>query len=370
MKLLFCISGLSAGGGEKQFVNLLEGFDKGPETLRVHVFGNRKDVYFKEVHSLESPVHYSEINPRKKLLSFFNFFKDLKKIVAEYKPDIIYARLFKAIVAVRVLRMFGLTKARVITSIRTDFKIQHPWVKMAELLLLPFSHMVVTNHKPTYDLIRKYFPDSVSYIPNGIETKSLVSSPLQIDFWKENTLKILCVGRFVLRAKKQNVLLRALDYLRKNAPHIRFKCILIGEGKDKKKILSLIETLTLKEYVQLLPPVTDLRGYYQKADVLIHPSVAEGCPNVVLEAMLSGLPVIVSAYVGRLGIIDDRHNGLVTRTNDYKDFAEKLMELYKFREHDISIMKENAKKTVLQSFSCANMIQNYRELFQKVMSLS
>lgn len=370
MKLLFCISGLAAGGGEQQFVNLLQGFDKGPDTLRVHVFGNRKDVYYKEVHSLVSPVHYSEINPRKKWAAFFAFFRDLKKIVAEYKPDVIYARFFKVTVAVRMLRMMGLTNARIITSIRMDFKAQYPMAKLAEIALLPFSHMVVTNHKPTHDLIRKYFPNNVTYIPNGIETKMLLSRPLQIDFWKENTLKILCVGRLAIRSKKQDTLLKALDYLRKNAPHIRFKCIFIGEGKDKKKILSLIETLTLKEYVQLLPPVPDLRGYYQKADVLIHPSVAEGCPNVVLEAMLAGLPVIVSAYVGRLGIVQDRHNGLVTPSNDYKDFANKLMELYKFHEHEITIMKENAKKTVLQSFSCENMIDNYRELFQKIVTPS
>lgn len=371
MKLLFCISGLAAGGGEKQFVNLLQGFDNGPDTLRVHVFGNRKDVYYKEVDTLVSPIHYSEINPHKKWASFFAFLKDLKKIVAEYKPDVIYARLFKVSLAVRILRMMGLTDARIITSIRTDFKVQYPWwAKMAEIALLPLSHMVVTNHKPTHDLIRKYFPDNVTYIPNGIETRARLSRPLQIDFWKENTLKILCVGRLAVRTKKQDVLLKALDYLRKNAPHIRFKCIMIGEGKDKKKILSLIENLTLKEYVQLLPPVPDLQGYYQKADVLIHPSVAEGCPNVVLEAMLAGLPVIVSAYVGRLGIVYDKHNGLVTPSNDHKDFAEKVMELYKFHEHEITIMKENAKKAVLQSFSCASMINNYRELFHKMMTSS
>jgi glycosyltransferase involved in cell wall biosynthesis len=66
----------------------------------------------------------------------------------------------------------------------------------------------------------------------------------------------------------------------------------------------------------------EVKLYYQDADIFVLPSLSEGMPNVVLEAMASGLPIIMTPCEGSKELVTD--NGIITSLDDLKDNIIKL----------------------------------------------
>lgn len=108
-----------------------------------------------------------------------------------------------------------------------------------------------------------------------------------------------CIGCVALfTAVKNHVfLLEAFALARKSAPQLRL--VLIGDGPLRAQIESDIQRLNLSEAVVLTGAVNDVPERMQALDMLALPSLYEGFPNVLVEAQMSGLPILVSDQVTR-----------------------------------------------------------------------
>lgn len=69
-----------------------------------------------------------------------------------------------------------------------------------------------------------------------------------------------------------------------------------------------------------------------QSDCLVLPSLSEGTPNVILEAMASALPVVASSLPGICEIVNDRVTGLLVKPGDINDLAQKLLEMTRNRD--------------------------------------
>jgi len=105
---------------------------------------------------------------------------------------------------------------------------------------------------------------------------------------------VLFVGN-LLPVKGPDVLVDACDRLARRG--VRFQCQLIGQGSMRGAVERQIGDRGLADWVKLVGsrPLEELPAWYRRASVLVLPSYSEGVPNVLLEALASGTPVVVSA---------------------------------------------------------------------------
>ncbi|MFX0137732.1 MAG: glycosyltransferase family 4 protein, partial [Candidatus Hodarchaeota archaeon] len=196
--------------------------------------------------------------------------------------------------------------------------------------------------------VKKYIFDcnkqikNVDVISPGVDTKSFqteVDLSKKIEFNPKNYYVILSVGRNHPK-KAYSDLIRALYLVKKEVPNI--KCILVGNFFES--LIPLISELNLKNEVLIagnIPeksnrylklPCKELISLYQISDVFVLPSLIEGFPQVLLEAMASGLPIVATDVPGNKDAIIDGKNGFLVPVKDIQKLAESIILLIKNRE--------------------------------------
>jgi glycosyltransferase involved in cell wall biosynthesis len=180
------------------------------------------------------------------------------------------------------------------------------------------------------DLARRFAPDvAVAVIPNGVDTATFhpaspsppagpafpagSASPVGPASPDNGPVRLLAVGRLV-QQKGLDVLLTALA-----GPGLeRVELDIVGDGERRPDLERQAGQLGLMARVRF-PGWMDrdhLAGVYRRADVFVLPSRDEGMPNVVLEAMASGLPVIASRIAGACDMVVDGETGLLLPPDD------------------------------------------------------
>jgi glycosyltransferase involved in cell wall biosynthesis len=120
--------------------------------------------------------------------------------------------------------------------------------------------------------------------------------------------------------------------------------------------------------VVLTGPRDDIAGLMQHLSVFCLTSVSEGMPNVVLEAMAAGLPVVATRVGDLPDLIEHGRNGFLTGVNDVEAFAEHVERLL-LQPELARRVGENARTSVLGSFGCRRMAQEIEALYQKLLAL-
>ncbi len=126
----------------------------------------------------------------------------------------------------------------------------------------------------------------------GVDTEYF--SPGKADFETNSVPKVLCVGNFFLRSKRQDLALRIFSLVRAGVPSARL--ILVGHGTYEKDCRELADELGLAESVDFvgLCERSEVLKLLRTAKVFLFCSESEGLPNVLLEAQAVGVPVVAS----------------------------------------------------------------------------
>jgi glycosyltransferase involved in cell wall biosynthesis len=165
-------------------------------------------------------------------------------------------------------------------------------------------------------------------------------------------IKFISVGRLVNWHKGYDVAIKAFNIIKMRYPNLSFQYNILGEGIDRPFLERLIEEYDLKDSIKLsgwCNPDKILEEM-QKSHVFIHPSHFDPFPNVVLEAMAVGLPVIGSNAAGSvLDRLNNKVNGMIFQDNDVHMLAEHLNYLIQ----NISILSSmsQAARATAESFS-------------------
>ena len=135
---------------------------------------------------------------------------------------------------------------------------------------------------------------------------------------------ILAVGRLQWN-KNFSTLIEATAMLRANG----WLLLIVGQGSEQGRLLGLVRARGLEGRVRFLGACSEMESLYAGADILAHPALLEPYGNVVLEAMSSGLPCIVSpaGNVGLSGDLTDGTNALFADPRDPGDWANKITRL-------------------------------------------
>ena len=184
-------------------------------------------------------------------------------------------------------------------------------------------------------------------LPHGVDTRRFQPRP----FPANGTLRLLAVGRLVEK-KGFDVLIRAVARL-----GFPFTLDIVGEGPERPQLEKLIAVHRLAESVRLCGGVThaELPALYTAAHVVVVPSVVDqdgdrdGLPNVLLEAMASGRPVVASDVAAIRNAITPAKTGLLVPPGNEYQLAKALNALMLLPELR-SNLAQNARELVVRDF--------------------
>ena len=135
---------------------------------------------------------------------------------------------------------------------------------------------------------------------------------------------ILCVGE-LLPNKNQQMAIRMMPEIIKQCPSTTL--LIAGNGSEKNNLENLVSKLGLQNNVKLLGYVTNLQDYQHIADVCVSCSKREGLPLNIVEAMMSGTPVVATQNRGHRELIRDGESGYLVSVDDTRLMASRVMDL-------------------------------------------
>ncbi|MDO8788274.1 MAG: glycosyltransferase family 4 protein [Sulfuritalea sp.] len=195
-------------------------------------------------------------------------------------------------------------------------------------LLAPFRRRilrdalaVVANSNGLKTLSEHADPVPVTVIVNGVDHERF--KPV-IPTQPRQAFRFLFVGRLNEQKNVALLLWAFADLAKQQAPAARLK--IVGDGPLKPALLAQTHALGIADLVEWAPWQSReaMLGLYAEADCLVNPSLYEGMPNVVLEAMACGVPVIASAVAGNIDVIEDDVDGLLFPSCDQLALSDAL----------------------------------------------
>ncbi|MBO5094464.1 MAG: glycosyltransferase family 4 protein [Lachnospiraceae bacterium] len=245
-----------------------------------------------------------------------------------------------------------------IPGFQDRFRVIYKLIGPFEKIIWKNAAALVANSKGLKTLAEKFdCRKEIQTIPNGVDIK----------FFEENAEKkeaeeyrILFVSRLIERKGLQFV----LPQLRRLQKACKKKIMLtvVGDGPYRTELEHLVKEEGIEDCVKFVGQKnkSELQAYYKDADVFILPSKKEGMPNVVLEAMASGLPIVMTPCEGSEELIDG--NGYVAEAGA---FAEKLETLSKDSGLRMR-MGQRSVELVYERFLWSGVAKEYGHILEKV----
>jgi glycosyltransferase involved in cell wall biosynthesis len=256
----------------------------------------------------------------------------LRRIIADYRPDILESRNIKSHFLVRML---GLHKRYPWVAWNHGYT-ERDWLDRAYSQLdrwsLQAAFRVVTVCRPFAETLERRGIDGrkTTILHNFV--KPFVPAPtedvegLRRSLGVQNQAVILAVGR-LSSEKGHAILLQAAARLEKMNEAPDFRVVVVGDGPEQENLQRLTARLGIGQRIVMAGFQADVRPYYCLSTLLALPSYSEGSPNVVLEAMAAGLPIAATAAGGVPEILEDGVTGLMVTPGDPQAMAEAILRI-------------------------------------------
>jgi glycosyltransferase involved in cell wall biosynthesis len=173
----------------------------------------------------------------------------------------------------------------------------------------------------------------------------------------------------ILRLKGVHTLIEAFAALLKDYKRNDMLLLLIGEGSERRGIEHVVKALKIENEVLLLgeKPHDEIPLWVNSADVFVLPSLSEGFPLVIPEAMMCGVPIVATDVGGVPEAVIDGRTGLLVRPNDAFSL-EKAIRAYLDNEQFTRRITENARR-MAENFTWAINAEKNLALYSTLLNL-
>ncbi|MDR1962340.1 MAG: glycosyltransferase [Planctomycetaceae bacterium] len=359
LKLAFCITELYIGGAERALCELAIRLDKTRFSVTVYSLQARpENDTMSCVPRLEAAgisVRFLNMHGRKSFpIGFFR----LRKFLKEQQPDCVLSFLFHANLLSR-LAAWSLGIKHVFSGIRVAEKKARwhltfdRWTSRLVEKYVCVSHSVATFSETVGRLPK----EKIVVIPNGIDV-----TPFSLPVEKRNW--IIFIGRLTQQ--------KGVDWLVNTAPHWLlklpdWKLVIVGDGEERDGLLIRIKSGNDYEgsesnQIVLTGWRADAAKLLTMSKILVLPSRWEGMPNVVLQAMAAGIPVVATEVEGISELLGENAADQTCRFGDDKMLTERILTLA--TDSDLAEQLGNKNRNrAKQFFSMETVVRSYEELF-------
>ncbi|MGE4284011.1 MAG: glycosyltransferase family 4 protein [Clostridia bacterium] len=303
-------------------------------------------------------------------LSNMRAYKEVKALIIREKYDIVHVHTPVA-AAVTRLAIKNIPNIKVIyTAHGFHFYKGAPlknWLLYypIEKHLSKYTDVLITINLEDYERAkRKFKAKKIEYVPGvGIDINKFQS--VSVDREKKraelgipkDAYVMLSVGE-LNENKNHSTVIKALKKV--NNPNITY--IICGIGPLKDKLDSLIEKLELTTQVKLLGYRPDIPEILKISDLFVFPSYREGLSVSLMEAMISGLPVICSIIRGNTDLIHEGKGGYLVEPNDIDGFASAIRKIISNQEKSKEFVQYNKERII--EFSDDRVLERMDEIYR------
>jgi glycosyltransferase involved in cell wall biosynthesis len=299
--------------------------------------------------------------------------KRIREIVQSRRPDIVQTHNVKSHFLVRLL---GIKRESRWIAFQhgytwTDLKMRA--YNQLDRFSLSAADRVVTVCGAFAERLRRtgVSPDQIEIQHNTV--KPFIAPPsVQVDEIRrrlaipQEALVIIAAGR-LSREKGHNDLVRAFAALQQEPDIPRCRLLIAGDGPERESIEHAAKSLRIADSLILLGQVDNVAPYYALADLMVLPSHTEGSPNVLLEAMAAGLPVVATTVGGVPEILRNGETGLLVQRSDIVGMAKaikKLLEDKSLRERFGAVGKVEARRYDPEHY-CKSLLEIYSRVLDR-----
>lgn len=354
MKIMQIMPEFGLAGAEIMCENLIYGLKSLNQELIIVSFYDFHSAITKRLEDNGFKIVY--LNKKKGF--DFSIFLKLRKLIREEKPDVIHTHRYVMPYVIPVV-MFNkkIKKIHTIHSIAT--KEQGKFGKFLSKIFYKLNIVVPIAISPlvkeTICKVYKLKSCRVPMIFNGIDmSKSIVKD----DYSFKNHIKILHIGRFA-EVKNHKMIVKAFLNIIKIYPNAILQ--LIGDGVLKEEIIKLVKELKLQDNVEFIGLIDNVFPYLYNADIFILPSIYEGMPITLIEAMTTGLPIVATNVGGIPDMITNEENGVLIK-NDINVLFDALIKF--INDKELREYCGNHAKMKAKEFSSKIMADNYLQIYK------
>ncbi len=386
-RVLFAITQSEYGGAQRFLNNLINRFDRtkfesflivgassGEEFLNKSAKGAVTEIF--RIESLKREVN---------LFSDLKAYGKFKKTVETLKPDVVFLVSSKAgfigSLAVKSInkKLGADKKIKVIYRIGGwSFNDPLPWWKKKLFIILEkisagWKDIIIVNNQHDLDQAKNYKirpKKEIHIIPNGLDVYKMDFLPKDearlrlFEKISKQLGKIFQVKTIVgtianfYQTKGLTYLIDAAEHFKNNDSLVFF---IVGDGPERSNLEKMITEKGLNKKVILLGQIPDAFRYLPAFDIFVLPSIKEGFPWALIEAMAAKLPVISTAVGAVPEIIENEKNGYIIGPANSILIAAKIKELLadEFRRQEMAIQ---AHQTILLKYGLDKMVRQIEEL--------
>jgi glycosyltransferase involved in cell wall biosynthesis len=362
MKVLFIIPHLTWGGAEKQLALLARGLQARRCQVLVCALAGGRDATA-GLDKAGVPVEIlgtgGRLDPRPLARLWRRLRAFLPDVVHTWRP---YGNLLGRLIAA------GATAAPVVATAHLPRDVPHAWQAWSHRQLHRRTARWIASHAALADQwhalgvpraqLAVIPPAAAPADPapdDGPALRQALGLPAQAQL-------IVYLGRFLPHKGVKEAIwsLDILKYL-----HANLYLVLAGEGPQRYRLEQFAHDIRVKDQVRFLRPREDVTDLLRAADVVWIPSLADEVPDVALEAMAVGRPVVASRWPGIASVVVDGETGFLVPPGDKPALARQtrvLLEQPDLRRR----MGEAGRQHLARHFTPEAMVERHLELYQQV----
>lgn len=357
MKKILCITdAFTLGGAERQLIGLASFLKE--EEYEVDLACYYKENFYKDLIA-SCGLNYIELHPKGRLDKIIQ----IRNLIKNNKYDCVIAYKDGPTLITSILKVLRMKPKLIVSERNTSQRLTiHSKIKFE---LYRFADYIVPNSFSQEKFIINNFPNLVGKLHT-------ITNFTDVDFFsfnkksKNTNLDILIAGRI---AQQKNILrfLDAVNIIKENKLPFHFKWIgnvSTGEQEYEALVYDKLHSLQLEDIIEFHPATNSIRDEYQSCDAFCLPSLYEGYPNVICEAMSCGCPILCSRVCDNPFIVEDESNGFLFDPLDVQSIVRAFHKFLSLKMEERMDMSERNRCISVERFSKKNFVQKYIDLIE------
>ncbi len=358
--ILHIIPTLEGGGAERQLVMMAK--EQAKRGWNVHIGLRRVGVNGSLLEKSGVIVHqlgdFKSLHPM--------MFLSIYKVIKQVKPNLVQTWLSQMDVVGGVVALWCSVVWIMTERNSSKFYLGMPLIGSLRKLLAKKAQAIIANSKQGVNYWRENLPfaGQIYTINNAVDVASIRAFPLGVvDGLNSNNNLLLSVGRLVPE-KCHDLLIRAVSLLPGKEG---IQAYIIGKGPLLNELETVIHEYGVDKNISVLPYNPRWWGILKNANALVSMSRFEGAPNVLLEAMAAGCPLIVSDIREHREILDD-NSALFVPPDDIQALKMAIMSVLSNK----LVAKERATKAALyvENLTIESVVDAYSKVYASALNWS
>lgn len=288
------------------------------------------------------------------------------RIVKKHHPDIIHTHGYKTnVLGFLVAKLFGIPIVTTVHGFYSNKMKTEILLRLSLMLLRHFDRIIVVSDQIKAELERAQVSSKkmrlIKNVP-FIETKENLASAstFREEFGIPFNAKLIgFVGRLE-PVKDCSLFIKTIPRVIKSNPDSHF--VVVGDGSERKSLESLVTELCIENRVSFCGFRDDTMNVFQSLDLYVLPSINEGIPLAMLEAMSHGVPVVATRVGGIPEVIKDKVNGILVPPKNIEALAESIVESLSNPNETAKRILE-AKKTIINEYDMRKWIEKIQGIY-------